>query len=107
MSESVNAGDIYIKPSRDIAARMMADEMVIMAVKNSKVFSLNPTASLIWSAADGATSLREIVAKTVVSEFDVDPETAYRDALELVKELAQEGILVLADHPIPTGKEGA
>ena len=34
----------YIKPSRDIAARMM-DEMVIMSVKDSKVFSLNPTAS--------------------------------------------------------------
>ena len=92
--------EIYIKPSRDIAARMMADEMVIMSVKDSKVFSLNPTASLIWSAADGATPLSEIVARTLVSEFDVDAGTAYRDALELVEELAHEGILLLADHPI-------
>ena len=92
--------EIYIKPSRDIAARMMADEMVIMSVKDSKVFSLNPTASRIWSAADGATPLREIVARTLVSEFEVDADTAYRDAVELVEELAQEGILLLADHPI-------
>ncbi len=28
------------------------------------------------------------------------PSTAYRDALELVEELAHEGILLLADHPI-------
>jgi hypothetical protein len=100
MRESVDTGDIYIKPSRDIAARVMADEMVIMSVKNSKVFSLNPTATRIWTAADGATPLREIVARAVVSEFEVDAETAYRDARALVEDLAQEGILLLADHPI-------
>ena len=105
MSETVNAGDIYIKPSRDIAARRMLDEMVIMSVKDSKVFSLNPVATRIWSAADGATTLREIVARAVVSEFDVDADTAYQDAVELVEELAQEGILLLADHPI--GQESA
>ena len=90
----------YIKPSRDIAARMLDDEMIVMSVRDSKVFSLNPTASVIWSAADGATPLREIVARKVVPEFEVDPEVAYQDALALVEELAQEGILLLADHPI-------
>ena len=100
MSKSLETGDVYIKPSRDIAARMMADEMVIMSVKDSKVFSLNPTASRIWSAADGTTPLREIVARTLVSEFEVDADTAYRDALELVNELAREGILLLAESPI-------
>ena len=94
----------YIKRSRDVAARMLADEMVIMAVKESRVFSLNPTASAIWSAADGATTLREIVARTIVSEFEVDADTAYQDALALVEELAQEGILLIADQPI--GPEG-
>ena len=105
MSKSLDTGDVYIKPSRDIAARAMADEMVIMSVKDSKVFSLNPSATLIWSAADGATPLREIVERTLVSEFEIDAETAYRDAIELVEQLAQEGILLLADHPI--GQERA
>jgi hypothetical protein len=82
----------YIKPSRDIAARMLDDEMVVMSIKNSRVFSLNATASRIWSAADGATPLREIV--------EVEPDVAYQDALALVDELAQEGILQVADHPI-------
>ena len=95
----------YIKPSRDIAARMLADEMVVMSVKDSRVFSLAATASAIWSAADGATPLREIVLRKVVAEFKVDPETAYQDALALVEELALAGILMLADHPIgPIGQ---
>jgi hypothetical protein len=100
MSKTANPADVYIRPSRDIAARMMAGEMVVMSVRDSKVFSLNPTASRIWSAADGSTPLREIVASAVLAEFEVDADTAYRDALELVEELAQEGILLLADHPI-------
>jgi hypothetical protein len=95
----------YIKPSRDIAARMLADEMIVMSVKDSRVFSLNATASVIWSAADGATPLREIVASKVVPEFDVDADVAYQDALTLVEELAREGILLLADDPI--GEKGA
>ena len=90
----------YIKPSRNIAARMLADEVVVMLVKDSRVFSLNPTASAIWSAADGLTPLREIVASKLVDEFEVDADTAYRDALELVEALAQQGVLLLADHPI-------
>jgi hypothetical protein len=105
MSDPMSSAEIYIKPSRDVAARMMADEMVIMSVKDSKVFSLNPTASLIWSAADGATPLREIVARALVAEFEVDAETAYRDAVELVEELAREGILLRADHPIEAAGE--
>ena len=95
----------FFKPSRDIAGRMLDTEMIVMAVKDSRVFSLNGTASLIWSAADGATPLSEIVKSKLMSEFEVDFETAYLDALALVEELAQEGILLLADHPI--GPEGA
>lgn len=92
--------ETYIKRHVDTAARMLGDEMLIMSVKDSRVFTLNPTASAIWRAADGATSLREIVEREVVSEFEIDTESAYRDALELVGKLAQEGILVVSDHPV-------
>ncbi len=79
---------------------MLDDEMIVMSVRDSAVYSLNATASVIWSAADGSTPLSEIVASKVVPQFEVEPEVAYRDALELVEELAREGILVVADHPI-------
>ena len=90
----------YIKRHSDTAARMLGDEMIVMSVKDSRVFTLNPIASVIWRAADGATSVREIVERDVVAEFEIDAETAYRDALELVGKLALEGILVVADQPM-------
>ncbi len=73
--------------------------MMIMSTWDSTLFSLNQTASVIWKAADGATPLRDIVEREIVANFEVDSETAYRDALELVEELAQHGILKIADEP--------
>jgi hypothetical protein len=92
--------ETYIKRHRDTAARSLGDETIVMSVKDSRVFTLNPTASAVWSAADGRTSLREIVERKVVTEYEVDAETAYGDALELVGQLATEGILLVSDQPI-------
>jgi hypothetical protein len=92
--------ETYIKRHRDTAARMLGDETIIMSVKDSRVFTLNPTATVLWGAADGVTPLSEIVARDVVPVFEVEADTAYADALELVGQLAREGILVVADHPM-------
>lgn len=90
----------YIAHSSAIAARKLGDEMIIMSAADSTLFTLNPVATMIWQAADGGTPLSEIVANVVCREFDVQPEVAYRDAEELVDQLAGHGILLVSDHPI-------
>ncbi len=92
--------DKYIKPSRDTAARMLDGEMVVISVRDSTVYSLNLTATAIWNGADGHTPLRQIVSQSVVSEFEVDANVAYQDAINLIAELEREGILIVADEPI-------
>jgi hypothetical protein len=92
--------DKYIQRSRQTAARRLGDEMMVLAVADSTLFSLNEVAAVIWDAADGRTPLRQIVARAIVPAFEVDAETAYRDALELVEDLCQRGILAIADVPI-------
>ncbi len=94
-----NAAEKYISRGEHVAARMLGGEMMIMSIRDSTLFSLNETASTIWQAADGATSLRQIVERAILARFDIDAETAYRDAIELVEGLAQYGILKLADEP--------
>jgi hypothetical protein len=97
----------YISRSPAIAARMLDDEMMIMSVMDSTLFTLDDVASCIWRAADGRTPLSEIVQRSVCTEFDVDLETAYREAEELVDALAQHGILKVSDEPqIETGFPG-
>jgi hypothetical protein len=92
--------EIYPTRSNSVAARELAGEMMIMSASDSTLFSLNETATLIWQAADGKTSLREIVERTICEEYHVEPELAYRDAEELVQELAQLGVLILSDQPV-------
>ena len=91
--------ETYVIRSTSVAAREMAGEMMIMSATDSTLFSLNETATLIWNAADGKTSLSDIVRNTICEEFDVEPDAAYRDAEALVTNLASLGILQLSSEP--------
>jgi len=90
----------YLARSTMVAARMLGDEMVIMSGKDSTLFTLNPVATAIWNAADGRTTLEEIVETRVCEDFEIDRETAMADAQSFVGELAQHGILILSEQPI-------
>jgi len=92
--------DTYIARSKEIAARNLDGEMMIMSAVDSTFFTLNPVATLIWQAADGKTPLADIVAQRVCAEFEVEPAVARQDAEQFVAELSQHGILLVSDRPI-------
>jgi Coenzyme PQQ synthesis protein D (PqqD) len=92
---------LYVARSPRIAARKLGEEMMIMSGHGSMLFTLNPTATILWQAADGATPLDEIVERRICPEFEVQPEEAIRDAEALAEDLAKHGILLLSEQPIP------
>jgi len=92
---------MYVARSPRIAARMLGEEMLVMSAQESTLFTLNPTATILWQAADGATPLDEIVGRRICSEFEVPPEEAMRDAEALARDLANHGILLISEEPIP------
>jgi hypothetical protein len=96
--------ETYVIRSTSVAAREMAGEMMIMSATDSTLFSLNETATLIWNAADGKTSLSDIVRNTICQEFDIEPDIAYSDAEILVNDLAALGILTLSPEPAPASE---
>jgi hypothetical protein len=91
---------LYIARSREIAARMLGGEMMIMSARDSNLFTLNDVGTAIWQAADGATPLEEIVEQKICAEFEVEPAEALKDAKSFVRELAQHGILLVSEQPI-------
>src|ERR1019366_9490016 len=91
---------LYFARSRDIAARAQDGEMMIMSTRDSTLFNLNELGTIIWQAADGQTSLDEIVARKVCAEYEVERAEALADAESFVRELAKHGILKLSDQPI-------
>lgn len=90
----------YITRSSAIASRLLGGEMMVMSAADSTFFTFNEVATAIWQAADGRTPLSQIVADKVCREFDVEPETAHRDAEQFINELSQHGILLVSDHPL-------
>jgi hypothetical protein len=90
----------YVARSKDIAARRLGGETMIMSGRDSTLYTLNEVATVIWEAADGSTPLDEIVTRRVCAEFDVTPEEAMQDADALVAEMSNHGILQISDTPI-------
>ncbi len=91
---------VYVARAKEVAARTVGGELMILFARDSKLFSLNETATLIWEGADGATPLSEIVDQRICGGFEVDRAVAFRDAEEVVEGLAQHGILKVSNLPI-------
>lgn len=91
---------LYVARSQRVAARSLGGEMMIMSGRDSTLFTLNKTASILWQAADGTTPLEEIVQQKICSEFEVEPAQALQDAESLARELAGHHILQISDQPI-------
>ncbi|OGS13003.1 MAG: hypothetical protein A2234_08235 [Elusimicrobia bacterium RIFOXYA2_FULL_58_8] len=80
-------------PSPDIASRKVANEIVLLNVKTSDYYSVNPTASLVWDLVRKDKGLQEILA-AMEAEFDADPEKIKKDVLRLLKALESENIIL-------------
>ncbi len=91
---------LYFTRSREIAARALDGEMMIMSTRDSTLFNLNELGTIIWQAADGVTPLDQIVAQHVCTQYEVERVEALADAEAFVRELAQHGILNVSDQPI-------
>jgi hypothetical protein len=93
---------LYLARSPKVAARSLDGEMMIMSGRDSTLFTLNRTATILWQSADGATPLDQIVEQRICIEFEVDSGEALRDAEALARELAGHEILQLSEEPIPS-----
>ena|SRR5258708_35906483 len=91
---------LYLARSPKVAARSLDGEMMIMSGRDSTLFTLNKTATILWQSADGTTPLDEIVEHRICHEFEVNSAEALRDAEGLARELAGHEILEVSEEPI-------
>ena len=92
---------LYVARNPRVAARSLDGEMMIMSGRDSTLFTLNKTATILWQCADGETPLDRIVQERICVEFEVNPAEALQDAESLARELASHEILQVSEQPIP------
>jgi len=91
---------LYLARNPRVAARSLDGEMMIMSGRDSTLFTLNKTATILWQSADGSTPLDEIVQLRICSQFEVEAAEAMLDAEALARDLASHEILQISDQPI-------
>ncbi len=95
-----DSGDRWVKAGgRDgeFVTRQIAGETLIIPVAGQvgdldAIYTLNEVASTIWEAIEGPTAVSQIV-DTLTREYDVTPDQAQADVLELLDVLAAKGLI--------------
>jgi len=85
------------KKENDFVTRNIKGETIIVPVKGhvsdlDSIYTLDEVGTFIWQFLDGQTSIKQIV-KTVCNEYDISPEEAEKDIIELVGSLEKAGLI--------------
>jgi hypothetical protein len=82
------------RPNRrsDILVQVAGDTVVLLTPDSGEYFTLNEVGGRIWELADGTRSVDQI-ATALVDEFEAPLDEVRADALDLLQQLAEEGLV--------------
>lgn len=83
--------------TKDIAHRVVGDEVIVVNFPNSNFYNLNPVGTFIWERCDGKHSLEQIAGE-LIEEYDISPEEAAKDCQEFIGALVECGLLQWSDR---------
>jgi len=76
----------------DLAWRIIENEAVILKIKNTTYYSLDPVGTYIWQQIESSPTFDEILDR-LTKDYDVSRERAAEDLDELLSDLREELIL--------------
>ena len=76
----------------DQVSSELADEVVILSLRNGVYYGLNPVGARIWQLIQQPTTIATVI-DTLLDEYDVEPEQCERDAYALLEHLREEGLV--------------
>ena len=83
---------ITLRHSIDVQGTNMDGETVLLDLSTGRYYTLNRVGSVIWEHCTGHHTISDIRA-VLCDRFDVAPERALDDLVNLVTQLTQEGLL--------------
>lgn len=80
------------KKNENLAWRNIEGQIFIVDPKRNILHELNPVAARVWELIDGKRTLKE-TGEQICQEFEVTPEEAEKDILELIEELKEKNLV--------------
>jgi len=84
--------DSVINAIKEQVSCDLAGESVILNLKNSTYFGLNPVGSTIWSLIQEPRKVGEIVS-TILQEYSVERDECEKDLLKLLEDLESNALI--------------
>jgi hypothetical protein len=95
MSATISEHTVVVT-AKDQVSCDLAGEAAILNIKNGVYYGLDPVGARIWNLMQQPRSVVEI-QRTIVDEYDVEPERCSRDLLGLLEKLLSEGLIEVKD----------
>ena len=82
----------FLEPHPDVFARRIGDEVLLVHLGRSEIFSLNSTAGRLWELVSRGGSPTAAAAR-LAEEYEVDEAQLRAEVATLVTRLLDEGLL--------------
>jgi hypothetical protein len=88
----ISSSETRFSVPSDVLVQELQGESVLLNLKSGRYFGLDEIGTRMWQVLTTAGSV-ESAHKTLVNEYDVEPERLRRDLEQLVEKLAGHGLL--------------
>lgn len=78
----------------ELAWRVIDDEVVILKIRTTTYYSLDPVGAFIWRRMEEAPKTRAELVAEVLTRYETEAATAERDIDELLTDLVREELLL-------------
>lgn len=86
-----------LRPSPDVMARRLGDEMILVHLKRNRMFSLNRIGARVWELLEATEGDPVVVRSWLLEEFSVSQEELEVDLEALIGDLLREEMLTLEE----------
>lgn len=86
-----------ISVSKDQVSCKLEGDVVVLNMKNSTYYELNPVAARVWELLQTQTTIGEL-RQAIEREYDVTSERALRDISGLISDLKQHELLAVLEE---------
>ena len=89
--------DSNVSISPDVMVRQIGEETVLLDLNTERYLGLDDVSSRIWQEVTAGASV-QAAYETLLSEYEVDPETLHKDVDNFVQELVRLGLVKLGNE---------
>ena len=95
MENTISVSSVVVATSGQISTDL-GGEAVILSLESGQYYSLNDVGTLIWDLVQEPKAVLD-VRDAILEEYEIEPERCEKELLEILQDLATEGLIEVGD----------